>query len=149
MTRDPGEPTPTHALLAQRILAIRLERGWTSGRLAIEARLDAAHLRSIERAEVDPRLSTLERLADALGVELVALIAGESPAPPPSDGFASLGLRLRRMREARSMSRAELAALAGISPQHLQRIESAKQSPTLRVLQGLAEALGVAPAELL
>ncbi|MFO0624928.1 MAG: helix-turn-helix transcriptional regulator [Polyangiales bacterium] len=137
--------------LARRVHDLRLGAGWSAARLAADARVDPGHLRRIEAGAVDPRLSTLARLASSLGVTPAALLApGESPGDVPSaTPHRALGLALRRLRAAKGLSGAALAARAGISPQYLQRVESNRQSPTVRTLLRLAEALGVAPGALL
>ncbi len=54
-----------------------------------------------------------------------------------------VGLRVRTLREARSLSIRALAGLSGISVNALSLIENSKSSPTVSTLQELAAALGV------
>jgi transcriptional regulator with XRE-family HTH domain len=139
------------AQVALRVHDLRLGAGWSAARLATEAHVDPGHLRRIESGVVDPRLSTLARLASSLGVTPAGLLAArESPVEGPSaTTHRSLGLALRRLRAAKGLSGAALAARAGVSPQYLQRVESNRQSPTVRTLLRLAEALDVTPGALL
>jgi transcriptional regulator with XRE-family HTH domain len=60
-----------------------------------------------------------------------------------------MGKRLKALRLERGMTQAELAKRAGISRKHVIRIEAAEQEPTLGVIERLAKALKVRPAELL
>ena len=60
-----------------------------------------------------------------------------------------LALKLKRIRERRGLSQEQLAAAAGISRTYLARLEAAKHDPTLRMIERLAKALKVKPAELL
>jgi len=54
-----------------------------------------------------------------------------------------VGLRIGRIRQKRELSRRVVAELAGIHENTLKKIESGKGNPTLSVLFGIAEALGV------
>jgi transcriptional regulator with XRE-family HTH domain len=59
--------------------------------------------------------------------------------PPPS-GF---GVKLRELREARGLSRAELAALTGLHHNTLVKIEFGDREPQWPSVLALCEALGV------
>ncbi|HTS88109.1 MAG TPA: helix-turn-helix transcriptional regulator [Gemmatimonadales bacterium] len=59
-------------------------------------------------------------------------------------------LRLESMRQAKGLSQAALARASGVSRTLIGRIENGERpNVTLEVLDKLADALGVAPAELL
>ena len=58
------------------------------------------------------------------------------------------GQKVRRLREERFLSMAELAEQAGISKNTLFRIETGNYSAIPRTVRKLAEALGVPPGEL-
>lgn len=59
---------------------------------------------------------------------------------PKSQG---VGPRIRQLREARGLSREDLADKAGISPRGLAEAEKDGSNPTLSTLMGVARALGV------
>jgi DNA-binding XRE family transcriptional regulator len=54
-----------------------------------------------------------------------------------------IGARVRRLREARGLTLAGLAARTGMAPSNLSRLEHGRHYPTLRTLQKVARALGV------
>jgi len=60
----------------------------------------------------------------------------------------TLGERIRRLRDERYISQAELAEKAGVSRAVLSRIENDLATPIQRTVRKLAEALGVGPHEL-
>jgi transcriptional regulator with XRE-family HTH domain len=60
--------------VAARIAEIRAKRGLTQDALAARARLNRVTLARLERAMHPPNLDTLERIARALGVDLVDLV---------------------------------------------------------------------------
>lgn len=60
-----------------------------------------------------------------------------------------MGRRLKQLREARDLSRQELAERAGISREYMRRLEAGHQDPTIGTLQRLAKALGVKVTRLL
>jgi transcriptional regulator with XRE-family HTH domain len=60
-----------------------------------------------------------------------------------------MAAKLKQLRERRGLSQEQLAEAAGISRTYLARLETAKHDPTLSVIEKLAKALNVKPAELL
>lgn len=54
----------------------------------------------------------------------------------------SLGEKIRNLRTARSMTRAELAELVGISESHLNKIEAGTRQPGITTYQNVMEVLG-------
>ncbi|MBD3334431.1 MAG: helix-turn-helix domain-containing protein [Candidatus Eisenbacteria bacterium] len=54
-----------------------------------------------------------------------------------------LGRRIHDLRESRGLVLREMASLSGLSVTHLSEIERGKVAPTLKVLNRLADALGV------
>lgn len=76
-------PLPPHRTVGARIAARRAALGLTQGELA--ERLGLASPETIsryERGEREPRISTLGRIAEALGVHVNALLT-DTEAPPP------------------------------------------------------------------
>jgi transcriptional regulator with XRE-family HTH domain len=62
---------------ARNLRTARVEAGLSQERLSTLARLHRTEISLLERGERDPKLSTVFRLADALGVPAAALIAPE------------------------------------------------------------------------
>ncbi len=59
-----------------------------------------------------------------------------------------MATRIKALRERRGMTQEQLAAKAGVSRTYLARLETARQDPTLSMLEKLAKALGVKVARL-
>jgi transcriptional regulator with XRE-family HTH domain len=59
-----------------------------------------------------------------------------------------VGKRIREARDAYGMSRNELARRVGVAGNHLYQIEAGNRTPSLGLLERVAHALRVAPAEL-
>lgn len=72
-----------------------------------------------------------------------------TPLPSSSPALALLASRVRRLRESKGWSRAELASRSGLSVRFLARIESANGNVSLVRLVHLAEALDTTPDALL
>ncbi|MBN8607579.1 MAG: helix-turn-helix transcriptional regulator [Caulobacterales bacterium] len=53
-----------------------------------------------------------------------------------------------RLREARGLTQEQLAVDAGLDVTYLREIEKGEANPTVKKIAGLAEALGVFPADL-
>jgi len=60
-----------------------------------------------------------------------------------------VGSNVRRLRQARDLTQEKLAGEADIDPTYLRAIEAGRRNPSLLVIVGIAEALGVRPVELL
>ena len=60
--------------MATRIKAARKKRGWSQEELAQKAGLSRTYLARLETARQDPTLSTLEKLAKALRVNVAKLL---------------------------------------------------------------------------
>jgi transcriptional regulator with XRE-family HTH domain len=67
------QPAPELLALAGAIRHLRRERELSQEALAFAADIHPKHLSEIERANKDPRATTIVRLADALGVTVAAL----------------------------------------------------------------------------
>lgn len=73
--------------VARRLEYARKLAGLTRRGLSVRAGLDPTHVRLIEdvRSDGEPRLKTVQKLAAALGVPVMWLLAGEGPAPTRED----------------------------------------------------------------
>jgi transcriptional regulator with XRE-family HTH domain len=60
-----------------------------------------------------------------------------------------VGMRLRRLRQAKKLSQAALAARAGFSREYVNKIEAGRYDPPLSTLNSLAKALRVKVGDLL
>src|SRR5262245_17164954 len=65
-----------------------------------------------------------------------------------SSCLPGLGERLRRLREARGLSGADLSRMSGLSPALINKIERGDRAPLLTRAVALAHALGVGLADL-
>ena len=59
------------------------------------------------------------------------------------------GTNIKRLREARNLTQAELGALIGVSSKTVSKWETAKGLPDISLLQPLAQALGISVIELM
>lgn len=60
-----------------------------------------------------------------------------------------IGIRLKRLREAKDISQYELAKRAGVSREYVRLLEAGRSDPTVGMLTRLTKALGVRLKELL
>ncbi|MWB99126.1 helix-turn-helix domain-containing protein [Agromyces seonyuensis] len=85
---------PDLATLGRRIRHFRTEAGMTLDRLGADVGLAASQLSLIETGKREPRLSTLDAIAAALGVGMPDLLAKEAPNPR-----AALELELEKAQQ--------------------------------------------------
>jgi transcriptional regulator with XRE-family HTH domain len=168
--RDPREdPAIARSLatLAEVARALRLTRGWSLEETAERADMDVRHVQLLERGAANPTTATLLRVARGFGVSVEDLFrtsaqrgtttelreneapTGPRKAAPIASSDEALAHRVKSMRLARDWSQHELAAQAGVSQGAVQAVEARTKSPTLRTLDALAAAFGLAPHELL
>jgi transcriptional regulator with XRE-family HTH domain len=83
--RRSAQPTPELLALAGAIRHLRRERELSQEALAFAAGVHPKHVSEIERANKDPRTTTIVRIAEALGVTVGALYdlsEAQSGKPP-------------------------------------------------------------------
>jgi transcriptional regulator with XRE-family HTH domain len=137
----------------------RRAAGFSQIDLSIRSDLDRAAVSFLERAERAPDLSTIVRVAAAVGVKPAALLKGIGPAGstvrgPRSSGetltpAARFGVNLRWARERADISQETLANDAHVDRAAVSVFERGKRNPNLRTLLRLARALDLPPAVLL
>ena len=67
-----------------------------------------------------------------------------------NDRFTEVdGPRLRRLRRERALSQRELSRMTGVAFDTISRLETGKQRAQPRTIRKLADALGVAPIDLM
>lgn len=57
--------------------------------------------------------------------------------------------RLRKARQAKSMTQAEVAKKAGISENHYAQIERAEKNPSVSTFKSIIKAIGISSADIL
>jgi transcriptional regulator with XRE-family HTH domain len=157
-TKDP-EIDEQVAEFGQNMRAARLRVGLSQVALSEATGLDRAAISFLERAERSPDLSTLMRVAGALGVAPVALLEGiGSPGTRASgpavehgahpDPASRLGANLRAARKDAELSQEALAYEAEVDRAAISVYERGGRGPNLRTVLKLARALGLRPAAL-
>ena len=68
------DPNNLREVLAYWIRLKRVDKGWSQERLAMECELDRTYVSAVERSRWNVSLSNMERLAQALGVEVWTLL---------------------------------------------------------------------------
>ncbi len=111
MSAKPSGPTRLPAsdnlrdVLAYQIRLLRVEKGWSQERLALESGLDRTYVSAVERSTWNIALANIERLANALGVAAWTLLqppAGAKPAPrarTPRSSLTSASKTLARAKK--------------------------------------------------
>src|SRR5208283_2638256 len=61
------------SLVGERIRNLRKERGWSQEELGEKADLHHTYVGAVERGEKNASIDTLDKIADALGIEIVDL----------------------------------------------------------------------------
>jgi transcriptional regulator with XRE-family HTH domain len=133
--------------------------GFSQIDLSLRANLDRAAVSFLERAERAPDLSTIVRVADAVGVKPAALLRGIGPAASTARGprgsgeslapAARFGANLRWARERAGVSQEALANDAHVDRAAISVFERGKRNPNLRTLLRLARSLELPPGVLL
>lgn len=121
--------------LGDKIVMLRQEKKMSQAQLAERAGISTTYLCQIERGNVTPSLDTLKTLAEALNVSPQDLME------PP----CHVGCRLKKVRQERGITQAELASKAGVSTGLIGQIESGKVEPSIKTLEKIAAALSLSP----
>lgn len=70
----------------------REEKGWTMNKLARESGLSCTAISEIESGEKNPKVNSLEKIADALGITLVEMLSGQRQLGPKTSTEAYMWL---------------------------------------------------------
>ena len=110
-----------------------------------------SHLSRIETGQVTPTLTTIEKIAAALGTSAAALLAAGTRAGAADTEYLKkiVASNLRQAREGRGLSRRQLAEPIGFIHQYIGTTERAKRLPNIRNIVRLAQGLQIQPSELL
>lgn len=119
-------PTPAELREARRA------RGLTQAELASEAGVSQPLLSRIENHDVDPRLTTVHRIAAAMN--------GVSPVEADDAVEVATRSHLKARRESAGLTQAELAERAGVSQPLIARIETEGVNPRLSTLRSIFDA---------
>gem|GEM_PF-88745 len=79
---DPAEPGEVERRIARRLATLRAERGWTLEQLSERTGISRATLSRLERAELSPTATMLNRLCAQYGWTVSRLMAEAESAPP-------------------------------------------------------------------
>ncbi len=60
--------------VGERVKKIRLEKGWSQEKLALTADLDRTYIPSIEKGDRNVSITVIEKIANALEVEIIELL---------------------------------------------------------------------------
>jgi transcriptional regulator with XRE-family HTH domain len=143
----------------QNIRQARREAGLSQIDLSLRADLDRAAVSFLERAERAPDLSTIVRVAKAVGVKPAGLLdgvgcdhaglRGPRSSPDADTPAARFGANLRWARQRAGLSQEALANDASVDRAAVSVFERGRRNPNLRTVLRLARALELAPAVLL
>jgi transcriptional regulator with XRE-family HTH domain len=161
--RSTGDPDLDEQLVrfGENMRHARRRAGLSQIDLSVRASLDRAAVSFLERAERAPDLSTIVRIAGAVGVKPAGLLkeigpdgsavrgqrsadSGEDPTPA-----VRFGANLRWARERAGISQEALANEACVDRAAISVFERGKRNPNLRTLLRLARALELPPGVLL
>lgn len=104
------------------------------------SRLTSKELRTRTQSR---RRSATRTDAGETSAEANASVTGSNAPPTDLNLEASIGRRVRALRQRLQLTATDLAAQAGLSPGMLSKIENGGTSPSLSTLRALAEALHV------
>ena len=113
--------------------------------------LSHSHLSRIETGKATPTLTTIEKIATALGTSAAALLATGARAGAADTEYLKriVASNLRQAREGRGLSRQQLAEPIGFIHQYIGTTERAKRLPNIRNIVRLAQGLQIQPSGLL
>jgi transcriptional regulator with XRE-family HTH domain len=89
------------ALVARNLRRLRVARNISQEDLAVDAGIDCTYVSRLERGRENPTVGVLERIADALGIQIVEFFAVPEPGQRPP-GTLRPGRKTVRPRAKRS-----------------------------------------------
>ncbi|ABE32701.1 helix-turn-helix domain-containing protein [Paraburkholderia xenovorans] len=137
--------------LAERIRCARELFDLSLHALSEKAQVDRKSLRSIEAAEFNPSVKTLERIANAFDMTIAELFGASRGSIPSSllDAPTLVALNVKRLRRAKDWNAADLAERTLMKAAYVSLLETGKCGCTLRTLLRLAAGFQVDVVQLL
>jgi transcriptional regulator with XRE-family HTH domain len=80
-SRQPAPRESARTLLAENIVRLRRDRGWSQEELAARSELDRSFVAHVERQQRNISLDNIEKLADALAVSVSTLLRQHKVKP--------------------------------------------------------------------
>ena len=140
-------------LLRKRIREFREERDLSQADVAKRMGVRKSYVSRVENGHTVPSLETLERFAAALETPLYQLFydeslsaAGQHKAEGSVDRLESdpegvIGKRIRKLRQEKGLSQADVGKRMGVLRSYISRVENGHTVPSLETLERLAAAL--------
>lgn len=125
--------------IGQRIAEERKKAGMTQAQLAAKLNVTPQNISQYERGIKNPKIGTLNKIANALGVPITEL----DPSAIHSLRFIPIGKRIENERIAQGVSVEELASRLGISPEKVREYERGDVVPSKHTMCLIADGLGV------
>ena len=118
----------------------RIKKGITQEQLATMIGVDKRQISAWELGRFMPSVATLQKIADALDMDLVELVK----AQPEKKKCSPIAL----VRREKGMSQGQLAKAVGVSQGLISTYETGANMPSEEVLQAIANALCVPVSEI-
>lgn len=153
-----GMNMPETTAISEYLKAFRSEKNLNQTEFAKEIGFSRAELSLIERELVDPRLKTLKKIADYMGISISKLLQVETDGTETyselhsSENFPELEFisqRLNTFRDKHQESQDVFAEHVGIHIASLSLMERKRMNPRLSTLQKIAAYMGITVSELL
>lgn len=140
---EPVADAPYLLDLARNLTALREAGNWSMRALTNQAHVSERTLQYLEKARLHPSLSTVEKLAQALGVETGSLLGKRPVARRKPEVFIEtvLAQNLVAARQRLGLTQEQLAERSGVARAIIAHIERQSRNPTLQTLARLAAAL--------
>lgn len=150
MSKPPTD-RPYSLDLARNLTALRAAGEWSMRALAEQAHVSEGMLLHLEKARMNPSLSTIEKLAQALGVEAGSLFGKQPVARQGPEVFIEtiVARNLVAARQRLMLTQEALSQQSGVSRPVIAHIERQARNPSLQTLARLAAALDLSVEELL
>lgn len=133
-------------MIGKKIAALRKQANLSQADIAERSGIMQSALSNIESGKRQPTTATIESIAKALNIKTSFLFDDLQPAPTSS---LNIGYKITELRNAKKMTKHQLAELAEMNPSSIEHIEDGSATPSLDMLVKIAKALEVRPSVLI
>lgn len=139
----------TEKELGERLKNVRKMRNISQFRMADMMGTEQSFIAKLEKGASYPKVSTLYRYAECVGLTLSDILAESPPAKKGMLSPEEIGENIKKWSALRGMSIKGLAEKSGVSRNSIRNLETGKCMSFLLTYQYIAEALGVTVGTLL
>lgn len=137
------------SLLGRNLEILSIQKGMNNVELAEKSKVALTTINNILSNRVTPRISTIEKLANALDITVSKLLSEDLYKGKERLSIENVGRNLEKICSQRKISHAELARKSGVTTKTMYNTINSVARPRITIVNLWADALDITPEVLM